>query len=447
MAFDSDVLLERLQALTGGVRPARWLVAFSGGIDSSVLLHALASEPAGTPIVAIHIDHGLHPDSAAWSQHAEAFSTALGVEFIARTVSLDPNMPQGPEAAARDARYQAFYELVNDGDYLLSAHHESDQAETLLLNLMRGSGPAGLAGIGVMQPFGRGHLLRPMLGVSVDDVVAYAAAEGLSWIEDPSNADTRFDRNFIRREVMPLLRTRWPAADNRLMQSASLLEESDRLLRDLADIDIAACGDSHSMSLERVSLLSEARQRNLLRRAVQRCGLPIPPATRLYEAVTALIPARPDAQPVVRWPGAEIRRYQDRLFVQAALDPRPDGLETRAIAEGDLIDLGGGLGRLRLVRHGGEGLDPDIVGSGLEIRFRQGGESLRIAPKGSTRKLKKLLQEAEVLPWMRDRLPLFYAGHSLVAVADLWMSTDHIASGGFVIDWQEKPAIKCPHSL
>ena len=218
MAFDSDVLLERLQALTGGVGPARWLVAFSGGIDSSVLLHALASASDGTPVVAIHIDHGLHPDSAAWSQHAETFSTALGVEFITRAVSLDPKLPQGTEAAARDARYQAFYELVEDDDCLLSAHHERDQAETLLLNLMRGSGPAGLAGIRVTQSFGRGQLLRPMLGVSGDDIAAYASAEGLTWIEDPSNADTRFDRNFIRREVMPLLRTRWPAVDNRLMQ-------------------------------------------------------------------------------------------------------------------------------------------------------------------------------------------------------------------------------------
>ncbi len=445
MAFDSDVLLERLQALTGGVGPARWLVAFSGGLDSSVLLHALASTSDRTPVVAIHIDHGLHPDSATWSQHAEAFSTALGVEFIVRRVSLDPRMPQGLEAAARDARYQAFYELVEDDDCLLSAHHESDQAETLLLNLMRGSGPAGLAGIGVTQPFGHGQLLRPLLGVSSDDIAAYASAEELTWIEDPSNTDDRFDRNFIRREVMPLLRTRWSAVDNRLMQSSSLLAESSQLLRDLADIDIEACGSSHSMSLERVRQLSEPRQRNLLRRAVQRCGLPIPPATRLYEVVTALISARRDAQPVVRWPGAEIRRYLDRLFVQAPLDPWPDGSETRSMAEGDLVDLGRGLGRLRLVRHGREGLDPDIVGNGLKIHFRQGGESLRIAPDGSTRKLKKLFQEAEVLPWMRDRLPLLYAGDTLVAVADLWLSADHIAIGGFVIDWQEKPAIKCPH--
>ena len=201
------------------------------------------------------------------------------------------------------------------------------------------------------------------------------------------------------------------------------------------------------MSLKRVSQLSEPRQRNLLRRVAQRCGLPIPPASRLYEAVTALIHARPDAQPVVRWPGAEIRRYQDRLFVQATLDPRPDGSEMRSIAEGDLVDLGGGLGRLRLVRNGREGLDPDIIGNGLKICFRQGGESLRIATEGSTRKLKKLLQEAEVLPWMRDRLPLLYAGDTLVAVADLWISADHTAIGGVVIDWQEKPAINCPHSL
>ena len=213
MKFDSELLGERLTALTAGEPASRWLVAFSGGIDSTVLLHALSGSraPLQAEIIAIHVDHGLHPDSRQWAMHCQQFAEQLEVPYISKRITVDDELRSGPEAAARQARYAVLQTLLIDGDCLLSAHHEEDQAETLLLSLMRGSGPAGLAGIGAAQEFGQGRLLRPLLGVSGEAIQDYAQRHELSWIEDPSNADTRFDRNFLRREIMPRLASRWPA--------------------------------------------------------------------------------------------------------------------------------------------------------------------------------------------------------------------------------------------
>ena len=440
-AFHSDELQQRLQALTAGFAVSRWLVAFSGGIDSTVLLHALATGPTQRPRLAIHVDHALHPDSALWAAHCEATSLRLDVPYACRRVSVTGTAEYGPEAAARKARYAAFLSFMQSGDCLLSGHHEDDQAETLLLNLVRGSGPAGLAGIGARQSFGRGLLLRPLLGVASRDIEAYARRHELDWIDDPSNADTRFDRNFVRQEVLPKLASRWPAVANRLRRSAELVSEANELLNELADMDLACCGSPARLSLSTMAGLTQPRQRNLLRRAVRLCGLPPPPATRMYQAVHELIPAREDAQPLVSWPGAELRRYRDYLYVlpqRVAVGDAPGALLRPC---GTVLRLGPGQGTLAIVDTGSRGIDPAIVGQGLRVRYREGGEALRISGEGATRKLKKLLQEARVLPWMRDRLPLLYAGNALVAVADLWISADHSAARGLAVEWRGKPAL------
>lgn len=441
MAFDSDVLLDRLQALTAGYLLRRWIVAFSGGIDSTALLHALANADTDVPIVAVHIDHGLHPDSASWSEHCESVANGLGVQFKRHRVQVPGNADNGPEAAARQARYAALLSIVGNGDCLLSGHHENDQAETLLLNLMRGSGPAGLAGIGASQAFGRGLLLRPMLGVSGEDIDAYARQSDLVWIDDPSNVDTRFDRNFVRQEIMPKLASRWPAVSNRLRRSAELVGEASELLNELADIDLAACGTCERLSLAGMARLSAPRQRNLLRRAVRLCGLSPPPATRLYQAINELIPAREDAQPLVTWAGAELRRYREHLYILAAPGDGVLPAESRLMPGGELVVPGPGMGSIELRAGEVTGIDPAIAAAGIELRFRSGGEELRIAGDGSTRKLKKLLQEAGVLPWMRERLPLLYVGEELVAVGDMWISADHVAKPGLTVVWHDKPSL------
>jgi tRNA(Ile)-lysidine synthase len=442
MSFDPNILKKRLVTLGGSAMPSRWLIAFSGGVDSTVLLHAMSVLQSTTDIVAVHVNHGLQDDSDLWESHCRQVANDLGVGFIAKKVEVDESSESGPEAAARQARYAALLVLVEDGDCLMSGHHEDDQAETLLLNLMRGSGPAGLAGIGAAQSFGRGQLWRPMLGINGDEIRAYAEENELRWIEDPSNVDTRFDRNFLRQEVMPLLASRWPAAANRLRRSANLVSEASELLNQLADIDLADCGAPSRLHLPAIRSLSPARQRNVLRRSVRLSGLPPPPATRLYQAVHELIPARVDAQPLVEWQGVELRRFRDEIFVLPAIHSIANG-GISTIGPGEpTASLGGAMGALALVSHEKSGLAADVVAGGLEIRFRAGGEHIRIGEQGATRKLKKLLQEEGILPWMRDRIPLLYKGDELVAVGDLWLSAEHLDTTGYTVEWTGKPMLK-----
>ncbi|MCH8336819.1 MAG: tRNA lysidine(34) synthetase TilS [Proteobacteria bacterium] len=439
MTFGSEFLLERLTALTVGEGALRWLVAFSGGIDSTVLLHALWSMRERHPaeIMAIHVDHGLHPDSPDWEYHCRRFAARLGVSYISERVSVVDELQSGLEAAARQARYALLQTMVRDGDCLLSAHHEEDQAETLLLNLMRGSGLAGLAGIGAAQSFGQGRLLRPLLGVSAEAIRDYAKRHELGWIEDPSNADTRFDRNFLRREIMPRLASRWPAVAARLKQSADLAGEASTLLRDLADIDLAASGSPKRLDIDVLGALSPQRQRNLLRRAISLCGLPPPPATRLYQAVDELIPARVDAQPQVAWPGAELRRYRNHLYIMPGVPDLPDE-PAQALRPEASLDLGPGMGQLALNPDVEGGINPELASAGLRVRYRQGGEEIRPVGHDCTHKLKKLLQQEGIVPWMRSRLPLLYSGENLVAVADLWIAGECSHDAGYGVSWRDR---------
>ena len=218
MSFTSEQLKNRLSALATVASPKRYVVAFSGGLDSTVLLHALAAAVADgdVPLVAIHVRHGLHEDAGKWDAHCRSVAAAFAIGFESVTVVVDRESGLGLEAAARQSRYEALQQRIQPGDWLLSAHHQDDQAETLLLNLLRGSGMAGMAGIGEMQAFGSGHLLRPLLDVSRADLQTYASSHKLAWLDDPSNADLTFDRNFLRHTILPALTERWPAASSRL---------------------------------------------------------------------------------------------------------------------------------------------------------------------------------------------------------------------------------------
>lgn len=444
LKFSAEILLAALAALTGKTVPARWLVAFSGGIDSAVLLHALAtSRTENSPtVIAVHVDHGIHKDSASWADHCRKFATTIDVELVCLRATVSASPENGPEAAARDARYAALREYVQDGDCLLSAHHEEDQAETLLLNLLRGSGLQGLAGIAKQQQFASGRLLRPLLDIPSRAIADYARHHNISWIEDPSNKDRRYDRNFLRHEVFPLLVSRWPAAARRIRASAELAGEAGQLLRELADVDLQSHPGAHRLSLPLLSELSRARQRNLLRQAIGICGLPPAPASCLYQVVNELVPARADAQPMVAWPGAEVRRYRDCLFLLPALDVMVWSCRNLVLAKDSVVELGAGMGSLQLVDESAPGIDPGIVSGDLRVRFRQGGEKFRPFGHDCTRKLKILLQNEGVLPWMRERLPLLYSGEKLVAVADMWIAADCVAQSGLVVRWQDRPLIR-----
>ena len=436
-----DRLISRLREFESAAgKPGRYVIAYSGGIDSTVLLHALVSvRSAGTaPIIAIHVDHGLHPRSSQWEKACRAQARELGVDYRSHKVVVSRDAGGGLEAAAREARYAILGSVMQPGDWLLSAHHETDQAETLLLNLLRGSSLTGLAGMGAIRKFSRGFLLRPLLGISGEAIREYAHANRLGWTDDPSNTDTAFDRNYLRQNVMPLLAARWPAAMARLRQSADLAAEASELLAELADLDISDSPSSGKLDIDALSRLSAARQRNVIRRAVQRCGLPAPPASRLYQAVHELLPAKEDAQPLVTWPGAEIRRYRKHLYILA---PMAVGkTETAAILKPDsMLDLGIGQGKLSLEPVGKRAIESTLARRGLELRYREGGEEITLPGRPHSRKLKKLLQEKGIVPWMRDRLPLLYDGDRLVAVADLWIAAECIGENGFLPKWSEGP--------
>jgi tRNA(Ile)-lysidine synthase len=444
MSLDPDTLIDRLAALLrADLAPSRYLLAYSGGLDSTVLLHALAASRADAeaPLIALHVNHNLQTESAAWETACREFAKSQEVEFHVLSVAVAADSGLGPEAAARQVRYAALRSWMRTGDCLLSAHHEDDQAETLLLNLMRGSGVAGLSGIGAMQAFGPGFLLRPLLDVPQRALLDYAQMHKLEWIEDPSNADSRFDRNFLRNEIIPGLALRWPAAKAGLRRSAEMASEASTLLADLAALDLAECGEPTRLDLGVMRTLSEARQRNLLRYCVKHCELPPAPATRLYQAVQELLPARTDAQPLVCWPGAELRRYRDHLYVLPAMDD--DSHDTAALltADGSALALGGQQGHIRLQESADWGIAPSLALQGLQVRYRRGGESIRPMQRKCSHKLRKLLQEAGVVPWMRQRIPLLYAGDDLVAVADMWVASEHVAEHGYSVCWDDKPAL------
>ena len=440
MSFSPECLAERLASLAREIpEPARYLVAFSGGLDSTVLIHALAALQQRRPVIAVHVDHALQPGSAEWQAHCRDVAAELGIEFHSKTVEVADDSGLGPEAAAREARYAALSSFMHQDDWLLSAHHRDDQAETLLLNLIRGSGPVGVAGIPPLRLLGQGWLVRPMLDVSVDAMRDYASRHALSWVDDPSNADIRFQRNFLRHEILPSLRRRWPDIGNRLQRSAGHAREASDLLRDLAKIDLAALGgDAERLRIGELLLLSPARQRNVIRYALRVLQLPTPTAAQLACVQQDLLQARDDSQPQVAWPGAVLRRYRGCLYLSSAA---PCGPIRRQGFSAAGVDLGRGLGRIRLVETSGEGIDPALAKSGLTLSSRAGGERIRLKGQAHRKKLKKLLQEEGVVPWMRDRLPLLYAGDQLVAVADLWIAADAVSKPGFGVRWDGRPAL------
>ena len=438
MSFTREKLFERLAAFEyQAERPSRYVIAFSGGLDSSVLAHALAG--ADIPVVAVHIDHGLQDQSEAWSRHCRTFAESLGIGFRCCNVAVQLESGKGPEASARDARYNALHAELEPGDWLLSAHHREDQAETLLLNLVRGTGPAGIAGIGAVRRFGPGWLIRPLLNFDRADLKAYAESQAINWIDDPSNADKRFDRNFLRHEILPRLKTRWPDIATRLQRSALHASDATNLLIDLAKIDLEALGGrAERLPVGALLDLSRDRRKNLIRYALRMCGLSVPTALQLDKILDEVLRAREDAQPQVRWSGGSARRYRSGLYLL------PDELEA-ALPEGPILGtqvrLGGGLGTLRFEPGVDRGLDPRLVGPKLRLAARKGGEKIRLDGQSHTKKLKNLLQEAGIVPWMRDRVPLVYADDQLVAVGDLWVAADAAASPGVGILWTDRPAL------
>lgn len=412
MSLDAQLL----QALSPWRNAPVWTVAFSGGLDSTVLLHLLAGlaqrEPL-PPLRAIHIQHGLQAAAEAWPAHCQQVCDELGVSLLQREVQVLPGASL--EQAARDARYAAFVELLGLDEVLLTAQHRDDQAETLLFRLLRGAGARGLAAMPATRTLGCGQLVRPLLAVSRAQLEAYARVHGLRWVEDPSNSDERFSRNFLRRQVLPLLAQRWPQAVASMARSAAHLSEAQDLLDELAQVDLAAIEQESrfaglplpSLALAPLLRLSAARQRNLVRYWLAPLT-PLPDSDH-WAGWDSLATAAVDAAPIWRLAGGELHRADGRLWWLSGvyLQALPS-IALSLPADKPLSLPGNGHVCLR---------GPAPSGA-LQVRYRQGGEQLHLPQRGR-RDLKRLLNEAGVPGFLRSRWPLLYQGEQLLAVANL----------------------------
>lgn len=416
------------QQLKASPEVTRLVLGFSGGLDSTVLFHALLKVAPlfHLPVVALHVHHGLSPNADVWAEHVRLLCKKNATSFELHQVQVAGG--GSLEAAAREARHAAFAKSLQAGDALLLAQHQDDQAETLLFRLLRG---AGVTGLGAMHEVSRFSVAggfsvpqwRPFLALSRAELEHYARINDLQWIEDESNQDTRYARNFLRQEIFPRLQTRWPAVLETLAATAQRLQDADSLLQELAADAAHDCIDTQQrLCIPALQKLSRLRQQLLLRYWIKLHGLPMPGEAMLLRVLDEVVTARVDAMPCLQWPGAELRRYREHLYLLPPLLPIAenweciwDGASSLALPDGRQWSVEAAIG----AGIAGEKLRQQPA---LTIRYRRGGEHLRPVGQGHQRELKTLLQEAGIPPWERQRLPLLFANDELLAVADLWLA-------------------------
>lgn len=401
------------------------VVGFSGGLDSTVLLHVLASYPSlKSRIKAVHINHSISPNASAWQTHCEQFCLSYDIESIVQSVQFDCSA--NIEDRARQARYAVFKSLIGSDDALLLAHHQDDQAETVLLQLVRGAGVDGLAAMSESCFFAEGALIRPFLSHSRKHLEHYASEHQLTWVEDESNQDINYSRNFLRQKVMPLLVEKWPGVVGNLAQAALHCQQAKANLEELACLDLAgdlpnaSCNTmifGQTLPIDSLISLSFDRLANVLRLWLKK-NQTKPPSTktfrRLYEEV---ILARYDAMPCVSWGDVQVRRYQKTLFLEKNnVIGRPNDIEWHAFPNPLGIPVLS-IGLSAIKSSSGLKVSP---GARVQVRFRQGGETM--IWRGQTKELKKLMQDWKIAPWLRDRWPLIYIDDQLAAVVGLAIS-------------------------
>ena len=415
------------------------LVAFSGGLDSTVLLHQLVQWRALHPDVAlraIHIHHGLSPHADSWVQHCESVCAQWQVSLVVERVHLEDD-GLGIEAQARRARYQAFAQTLLPGEVLMTAQHLDDQCETFLLALKRGSGPAGLSAMGENSPFAGTQLIRPLLAQTREALEAWARQHELCWIEDESNQDDTYDRNFLRLRVTPLLQQRWPHFAQAVARSAALCAEQESLLDELLASDLADCITAHgTLLLVPLMMVSDVRRAALLRRWLAGLNAPMPSRDGLERIWQEVALAREDASPCFRLGEYEVRRYQSQLWWVKSVDGQSETVIPWLEWKTPLA-LPAGLGSVQLISAGDLRLpQADEV---VSIRFKAPG-LLHIVGRNGGRKLKKIWQEQGIPPWRRDTTPLLFYGETLIAAAGVFVTREGAAEDeeGVSLVWRGK---------
>lgn len=420
------------------------LVGFSGGIDSTVLLHALYQIKNNlNPLLqirAIHIHHGLNTKADEWEKHCASLCKEWSVPFICQNVQVDPTH-SGIEAAARDARYQAYRDELHENEIIVTAQHQDDQAETFMLALKRGSGPTGLSSMPQITPFkatiGNTYLLRPLLSIPREKLEEYMQENQLPWVEDDSNQNDKYDRNFLRLHIMPLLTERWPHFSSAVSRSAALCGEQETLLDELLQDSLDEMMDYHGgLFIDSLNSCSPAKRNALIRRWVGLHQLPMPPFNQLQRIWQEVALARQDAEPVCRLGDVEIRRYQGALWIVRRITRL-----TNKQYDWDypnLFTLPESLGQLEIM-HGQGQIRPPNEHEKVTVRFGLQG-TINIVGRTHSRSSKKIWQELGIAPWMRERTPLIYYNDELIAAVGSFITPFGLVDEGKVgiaINWQK----------
>lgn len=413
----------------------RVVLAVSGGVDSMVLLHSAVQAQLSQPLLALHVNHQLSPDADRWQALVSDTCAHLGVECRALVVAVNPR-GSGLEAAARSARYRAIESQLQPGDLVLMAHHRQDQVETFFLRLARGAGVRGLAGMAALRDWGPARLARPFLAVDRALIEHYARSQSLAWVEDESNTSERFDRNFLRLNLVPLLQQRWPELPAQVCQASEHLREADDLLNEFAAADLLECKArvervGVSLDLGRLLSWSRPRRHNLLRHWLTVQGYRLPSRKRLDEA-EALLSARQDRNPLLDWGDCEIRRYHGRIYCLPAHWQSSGDVLAQVCSTAATVTLGDGSRIAWAPQTPGLPADTYTV-----LPHRQAPHITRAHPHGRTHSqtLKKLLQEYGLEPWLRERVPLILKDGQLVAVGDLWIERQPAVAAGVAPVW------------
>ena len=420
--------LHTLETLSSQTGLTRLVIAFSGGVDSHVLLHLCAQ--SGHSLRAIHINHQLQSSAGDWQQHCQRTCDELAIPFSTYDVDATARPGDSQEEAARDARYQALLEHAETDELVLLAQHQQDQAETVILQLMRGAGAAGLSAMPVLRTRTNSAgepitFCRPLLGESRQSIERYAESNGLQWVEDPSNQDVAIKRNAIRHDVLPVLQRHWPDAVAQLSTVASKQQENTKLIDELAQIDLALMRheDVSQLDITALGRLARHRQFNVLRYWLSSMGSK-PNKNCIQQIMHSLLTAQEDASPVVRWSAYEVRRFENRLYL---LPQTPSVGEDYSLQWQDKTPLDiEPLGKtLSVIKPVASGLEPSLLEDSLTVMFRQGGEKIKPSGRHHHHSLKKLFQENNVPPWQRGRVPLLYRADELIAVCGFWLSDAH----------------------
>ncbi len=402
----------------------KYWVALSGGLDSCVLLYLfyLNKKRINQKVQVVYVDHQLQKLSQDWDVFCKALCQDYGFDYQCLKITGSCPKEMSVEEWAREERYKLISDEMEQDDILFTAHHQDDQMETFFLQMLRGSGPRGLVAMPVHKVFFCGYHIRPFLDCSRNDLQLYAKKNGLKYINDPSNEDVRFNRNYLRNKLLPLIKERWPGYKEAVSRLIKHQQEVKLLLDEVADQDLvqALLESSSGIDMKKIEALSISRKKNLIAYWLKQQGLNQPNAKHMEQLINDIFGAAEDKNPCVNWEGVEVRRYRNILYALKPLQEH-NPLETyqwnlnqSLLLDDDCLSAGLIKGQGIAKKH----LDNDVV----EVRFRQGGEKIRPYNQKVSKTVKQIFQEKGVLPWYRDRIPLVYVDGQLAVIPGICIS-------------------------